>query len=660
MQITINLDPGSFAGGFYGFSAQWERLFAEGETTADVKLRLKYGTKLHECSATVKLSDLYAEKPSCLAISYTTLSKISSLAINMHSIKNAIINVASDPDHSNPKESAIVIFAICEAARFIPFRELLWHVLTNDIQQFDWCSLRGIMNKWKQILVALKIGEPPKSLTMGDLSKVYHNLSDINLDKAFEDLVRILRSIRQSWHDNANGVMLQDETTCNVGQGINVITATGPNVESLKSTLLIPKVYQDKNFIHKTRVNLAESASLASDQFCEIFESKEISAGIKTGSGIAFFTGEISTKYGTSSKLSSTAKFYTAVASVESNKYALAASFALPKTMREIIDPVVLCQIDSPEVTPQELFSTYGTHIVTAASVGGCIQVHGLYQGETAITTTKFGAAIDVGCAYVSASAKAEANAEQKAIISSSNIKCKSYGGDISVVASMHSFEQIKESFSEWAKSIRQEENQVLSKIYEYCPIWCLAESKKRQDQIKNEFLKLAEENYEALAKYFQISTRVSLLTAISTQQGKRSRFLAVMPTDSTIRIIPKPNDFTQFEKVPNSKDTVCFKNLKIKKYMGVSCDPSGKENGMLYVDSATTGPRQEFTLEPVGKLFRMKSLHTGGYVAWHNTPNLFADGSKSEALLFEFPRCVSQNFEGGIDMDAVANEKFK
>lgn len=665
--LRINLSLSDFV----AFNAQWDRLFT---LTDNTELRLSDGDGAF-CTVTLRHTDLYITSANA-AVAYQDVDDdVKPLTFNRHALRDAILCVGDAAREATAEQKALVVFAVSEAARFEPLRNVLYIVM-NRFRVCNWTALRGFLNNWVKIRQAIGLGERLRKLTMNNLRDAARDIQEAGtraevqkalayiLDFILRNEVEYSLAGHEQYLDldqllaarldrdiayfgqpyPAGAVRTAAGFNTYVGQGINVITATGPNVESLTAPLFIPQVYQGGSYIHVSPINLSESASQASDEFTQVFKSQEISASLKTGDGLAFFSGGLSAKYGTGDKLTETAKFYSAVASVETSKHMLSAAFLNGKDMRRIVFPQVLKQIDDPSIAPQTLFEVYGTHLVTGASLGGCIQVNGLYRSSERITNAQFQAAVDLGCAYISAHAQAEATQEQKRIIASTSIHCKSYGGDVTVAASMHSFEEISKSFKEWAQSIRTLDNQVLSKVYSYFPLWTLAADKARRDAIERAFIALAQANYAAVAKYFKIQAPVMLLAPVRTLEGKLlTACMRVMPDYAVVPYVPgKPNSSVIFDKIPYAEDIVCLLNQFSGHYLSVAISPGGEDKGLLYANGTAVGTRQQFILEPVDTHFLIKSCHNGCYITARRFPScvsLIADGSREEALHFEVMR---------------------
>ncbi len=458
------------------------------------------------------------------------------------------------------------------------------------------------------------------------------------------------------------GAKLPDGTNTYIGQAINVLDSAGPYPEEAKVQLFKDEAYEGKTLIKLSGVNKAKTFSMVSEKFTEVFKSMDMSTKVETGAA-CFFTGSIEAKFGSSDKLVETAKFYNAVASVETNKHMLSADYAFGEDMRDIINPTVLKRIDSDSITPEIIFSKYGTHIITESSLGGCIQVTGIYNSSESIKTTDFQVAIDAACAYVSASADVKLTESQKTIIGSTIVRAQSYGGNVAVVAGIHNLSEIAQSFKAWADSVRTKEEQVLSKIYAYMPIWELAESPVRQEQLRKAFYRMAGENFNYISNYFKITPLPTkpypvalsskILTIYKNIQPVYMRLFFEGAREKGFAGVDAPNvsALTTFNYCENYDGTVSFKSQMNDRFLTVhyastSYDDKFRDISQLYCNSESIGDRQKFIIEKNGDSYKLKSVYSNKYVraiykkmAANGSGGMIyvADASENDALLFSF-----------------------
>lgn len=448
---------------------------------------------------------------------------------------------------------------------------------------------------------------------------------------------------------------LVDGRSTYIGNTINVLKASGATAENIKSTIFNANVYTAADFIETSAVALAEVESQVSNQFAEVFSSKEISATLESGSGLAFFSGGVEAKYGASDKLTSSALFHNSIASVQTEKHVLNASYLFPEEMREITKPNILKHLDASNISPESIFEAYGTHIITEVSIGGFIQVTGVYRSSESISKADFSAAVKFACAYVSAEAKTAMTSEQKRILSNTHMAARSYGGDVSITVGALSIEDIPKTFKAWGASIRDKKEQVLAKVYSYMPIWELAQKETRKKELRKYFIALAQDKYKGLADYFTLKpSRPPVSVVIEVSPGMKD----VMPSaywvplnSETIGItLPKVTPNTTFIMKHHDDDTVTFFHKETKKYMSVHYNSNvpglyGKDASQLWIFGEIVEERQKFRLIPSGNKVKIQSVKNNLFIKGKVVPfkwpllNYFADASEANAELFEIKK---------------------
>lgn len=314
------------------------------------------------------------------------------------------------------------------------------------------------------------------------------------------------------------------KTETYVGYGIHVINASGANRESLKTVLFKTDVYSKSSNFLITKANESVVVSNVTNRSQNIFTSDKFSTKIKTEKAVAFFSGEIEAKYNKNSTLSKSTKSFNAIKSMETEQHAIISRYKAASDMKEIIEQNVLAKINDIKVSPTELFDDYGTHIIVNASIGGSILISGSYNSTNQIGDKAFETLLEAACKYASANFNANLTSEKEQIIDSTEIDVLSYGGNPSIMAGIHRLDELERSFKSWAESVLSKDSQVLSKVYEYMPIWKLANSKDRSTQIEEVFCKLVEERYNKVAKYFTLPERKQVALRVLPFRSKIER----------------------------------------------------------------------------------------------------------------------------------------
>ena len=337
---------------------------------------------------------------------------------------------------------------------------------------------------------------------------------------------------------------------------------------------------------------------------------------------------------------------------MQTEKHVLDASYLFPEEMRGITKPIILKNIDNPSVSPESIFYAYGTHIITEASIGGLIQVTGVYRSSESISKTDFSAAIKFACAYVSAEARTSMTNEQKKILSNTSMLGRSYGGDVAITLGTLSLEDIPNMFKAWGNSIRNKKDQVLAKVYSYTPIWGLAKDEARQKQLREYFIALAQDKYKGLADYFIVKPSRPPVPVVVEARLDRDGLPCAYWGGNRIApmglFLPKVNSDTTFIMQYNDDDTVSFFHKEQKRYVTMHYNSNlpgaqGRDASQLWLFNEIVEERQKFNLIPFGDKVKIQSVKNKLFVKGRTvTPNTepfllyFADVSEANAELFE------------------------
>lgn len=439
------------------------------------------------------------------------------------------------------------------------------------------------------------------------------------------------------------------KTETYVGYSIHVINASGANRESLKTVLFKTDVYSKSSNFLITKANESVVVSNITNRSQNIFTTDKFSTKIKTEKAVAFFSGEIEAKYNKNSNLFKSTKSFNAIKSMETEQHSIISRYKAASDMKEIVEQNVLAKINDINVSPKELFDDYGTHIIVNASIGGSILISGVYNSTNQIGDKAFETLLEAACKYASANFNANLTNEKKQIIDSTEIDVLSYGGNPSIMAGIHRVDELERSFKSWAESVLSKDRQVLSKVYEYMPIWKLADSKDRSTQIEEVFCKLVEERYNKVAKYFTLpeGKKVALRVLPFRSQIERQK------TAGGIRVAPPScyerrgtlgvdsenlfyerhvkmlgwaiNSNNTFIMYTNDDDegTVSFYSKSEQKFLTVHVNSVFDNINMgrsdihqLYLISDKIGDHEKFMLEKCNNnLYKIKSIYSKKYI---------------------------------------------
>ena len=265
------------------------------------------------------------------------------------------------------------------------------------------------------------------------------------------------------------------------------------------------------------------------ESFMEDYAKKtSISVGASFGN---FFSASVDVAFSTTAKnsLVSNSKFMRFHANVQEFAVSLASGeskysdFLSDEFQKDLVDP---------EVTAEELFAKYGTHVIISAAYGGRLDFnYYLYSTETSTTTEdinsiggKLSANISSfglnGSVQLDNSYKSEAASKKIEIATTTN----TFGGDPAV--NMSSIDAMAENYSEWLSSISATPTLIgtlnANSLY---PIWKLLpdteEGRARARELEEDFNYLAKNTYDNLISDYYTQTQSIILRYGSYPQSR-------------------------------------------------------------------------------------------------------------------------------------------
>jgi len=290
-----------------------------------------------------------------------------------------------------------------------------------------------------------------------------------------------------------------------VGSGINVLSGRTFS-DALESPVFVDSVFdtnkdpRGNTLIHSAPLNTAEGTSVIGDSLKDMYTGLDVSVEVKTGKSVPFFSGKVSSQFGNKRELKSEAKFYNSQFSATTVKHNLAASYTTPRKLQEIVDPDFLADVNDPKMTPKRLFEAYGTHIIVAASLGGSVNVSGLYNSDTRAEERDIAAALDFKSVWVEGQAKTQLTEKQKSIATETRIETYARGGDVGIFSGV-GFDGLGAALKQWGGTVAS--NPTLASIDKTVAIWELAQDAGRQAAIENYFYEKADGVSADLMAYF-------------------------------------------------------------------------------------------------------------------------------------------------------------
>jgi len=292
-----------------------------------------------------------------------------------------------------------------------------------------------------------------------------------------------------------------------VGYGINVFD--GPSyADAWRGQLLSDAVFWDASgpgggnrYIVSDMNTESKSTISISDKITDAYSKLEIGVEVKTGKAVPFFSGGVNSQFSTSEQIKSQTMFYNAYHWATTRKHYLKPMYVDPEFLGDIIEPNVLKVINSTR-SPETIFRLFGTHIITQASIGGNVNVSGLYNTDEKTTEQDLKVALDFETPYVSGGANVHLNQTQKNIASNTNIATHAIGGSVDAFAGITSIAGMSGAMKEWAATIGSKPN--LARIHQTVPIWELASDPARKSELENAFYANAGNINEKLMESFQ------------------------------------------------------------------------------------------------------------------------------------------------------------
>lgn len=314
----------------------------------------------------------------------------------------------------------------------------------------------------------------------------------------------------------------EDETTF-IGYGINILSGT-TFADGLLAPLLNDNVYsstdaKSNSYIDSVTLNSVDGTSSVGDTLSEVYTNLQIKADVRTGASVPFFSGGVEAQYGNEKTVKSQAKFYNSIFSIATKKQTLKAPYILPQKLRGLIDEDVLDIIDSEDVSPEELFEACGTHIILSDSIGGSVNVSGLYNSDQEAKKQDISAALDFKSNFAEAKVSTKLTDEQKRVASQTKITVTSRGGDVGAFTGLE-FDSIGPAIKAWGSTVAGEPT--ISNIYKSLPIWKLAKDKARQEQIEAYFYSYADSLNKNLLSYFSKSSVPDVPKVPAIQDGEK------------------------------------------------------------------------------------------------------------------------------------------
>ncbi len=270
----------------------------------------------------------------------------------------------------------------------------------------------------------------------------------------------------------------QDGATTYVGLGYNVLESTYINPEGF--TLGRHILQED---IVKERLKTAKAPSQSSytimgetvKTYCE-----DLTAKLKMKSKYPLFSGSIESEFDKSQTKKSNVYFIKSMSGYP--KYS--EYINITDDFATILDPTFEKALNG-SMAPEELFDTYGTHLVVEALMGARCTYNYTYSSTSSQTTTQIKAKVDATYRLISGSASSEDKKTAAEFLSSTSFQSVLSGGK-DVDAS--TLDNLLKNFPAWVDSLVTATPTIygISNMNSLMPIWKLTANADRAKELEN------------------------------------------------------------------------------------------------------------------------------------------------------------------------------
>lgn len=242
------------------------------------------------------------------------------------------------------------------------------------------------------------------------------------------------------------------------------------------------KGYAYSNKQETTDVDIINGSTLSAYR-----ENLKVSAGVS--GGFKGFTASVKTSYEESTYSSTSYSFATYKSSTLKRKVGLNPDVTVEQ-MRECLVPDAEEAIETAAAT--ELFDQYGTHLITGFLVGGTINFHMAADMSQYTSTQSVETLVKAGYQSTAASLSVEANTgiyeEIEENSATTSMKLTVTGGNSAIGNAIAVDSDNSENYRQWADSLNDESTHQLFDFENLTPIWELASTEERRNELENAF----------------------------------------------------------------------------------------------------------------------------------------------------------------------------
>ncbi len=270
------------------------------------------------------------------------------------------------------------------------------------------------------------------------------------------------------------------EATTYVGLGYNILESTYINPQGFT---LGRQILQESEV--KKRLKTANAPSQSSytimgqtmKTYCE-----DLSAKLSLKAKYPLFSGSVESEFDKSQTKKSNVFFIKSLSGYP--KYS--EYINITNDFKDILDATFKEDLNS-DMSPEDLFGTYGTHLVVEALMGARCTYNYTYSSTTTQTTTQIKAKVDATYRFISGSASADDKKTAEEFLSNTSFQSVLSGGK-DVDAS--TLDNLLKNFPDWVASLASATPTIygISNINSLIPIWKYADKPERATQLETYF----------------------------------------------------------------------------------------------------------------------------------------------------------------------------
>ncbi|MDO8189548.1 MAC/perforin domain-containing protein [Conexibacter sp. JD483] len=223
--------------------------------------------------------------------------------------------------------------------------------------------------------------------------------------------------------------------------------------------------------------------------------SRSLTTSVGVSGGIGAFRASVRTSFGSFSSVSTETAFITNNAVARKRQYWIEGGSRI-RNLTPYLMPEFKEDVNDPKVEPEELFRTYGTHLLHNVGFGGVLSMN--YRHNNISNASTRSLSIEAQAAYGAISGSTSTSDERRSrnLVSNSEISIRSSGGTNSI--DVTSIDAAKASFTTWQGSIDPDNSKSLAFVGGPAanaaldtwawPIWDFADSRARRREIEDRF----------------------------------------------------------------------------------------------------------------------------------------------------------------------------